>query len=170
MLKSGKLVLRPLLKEDIKYLNEWKNDYEVFKYLGNGFEPQSIDDQSKYIEELIKITDKNKRFIIVNDNKPIGMCGLYNINLKNRNCDLGFYLGDKSQWGKGYGKVTFKIIHEYAFKNLGLKKLKLLVVEENTSAVNMFKKLGYETVGIYKEDRFIDGELKNVLAMEYMLK
>lgn len=169
MLKSGDISLRAILKEDIKYLNKWKNDYDVFKYLGGGFEPQSIDDQIKYIDELIKITEKNKRFVIVVNNVPIGICGLYNINLKNRNCELGIYIGDKTQWGKGYGKVTCKIIHEYAIKILGLKKIKLLVVEENISAINMYKKLGYEIVGIYKYDRFIEGELKNVVAMEYML-
>lgn len=32
MIKGEKIYLRPILKEDIVYLNEWKNDEETYKW------------------------------------------------------------------------------------------------------------------------------------------
>ena len=45
MIKGEKVYLRPILKSDMKYLNDWKNDEDVFRFLGGGFMPVSIDQQ-----------------------------------------------------------------------------------------------------------------------------
>ena len=168
MLKNNDVLLRPIRKDDIGNLNKWKNDYSIFKYLGGGFSPQSIDQQKLYLDKLISNTHEDKRFIIEVNNRAIGQVGLYSINWVNRNCELGIYIGEKDQWGKGYAKEACYILHNYAFNILGLNKIKLFVVEDNISAINMYKKLGYELVGIYKKERFIDGKYRNVCIMELL--
>ncbi|MGU9099112.1 GNAT family N-acetyltransferase [Clostridium perfringens] len=170
MLENNNVKLRPINKNDIEKLNKWKNDYDVFKYLGGGFSPQSIDQHKLYIENLININDNNKRFIIEVKNNAIGQIGIYSINWINRNCELGIYIGEKDEWGKGYGKEACSILHNYVFDILGLNKIKLLVVEDNISAINMYKKLGYKLVGIYEKERFIEGEYKNLCIMELLNK
>lgn len=117
MLKSKRINLRPIENRDLKVLNKWKNDYEIFKYLGGGFQPQSINEQEKYISNLINNSGTSKRFIIDNG-EAIGMVGLYDINFINRNCDLGIYIGEKSEQGKGYAKETMDLILDFAFNNL----------------------------------------------------
>ncbi len=36
MIKGEKVYLRPIQKDDITYLNQWKNDEKTYMYLGGG--------------------------------------------------------------------------------------------------------------------------------------
>lgn len=167
MLKAERISLRPILKEDLTLINKWKNDYDVFKFLGGGFMPISIDQQVKWMDSMIDNTGNTKRFSIINEhNNCIGIIGLYNINWIHRTCEFGIYIGEKNQWGKGYAKEAVKLILDFGFDILNIRKVKLDVVSENTSAINMYKKLGFKEVGIYKAERFINGEYKDLLIME----
>lgn len=169
MMKSEKVTLRPIIKEDLTLINKWRNDYEVFKYLGGGYMPISIDQQSKWMDGMIDNTGNNKRFSILNEDKRfIGVIGLYNINWIHRTSEFGIYIGEKNQWGKGYAKESMNLILEFGFKVLNLRKVKLDVVVDNIAAIKMYKNLGFREVGIYKEERFIDNEYKDVLMMEFI--
>lgn len=167
MIKGNKIYLRPILKQDITFLNEWKNDEETYQYLGGGFMPTSIDQQEKWIDSMIDTTGNNKRFIICdNENVPIGMIGLYSINWIHRTCEIGIYIGNKSAQGKGYGKESCRLIEQFAKEYLNLRKIRLNVVYDNESATHMWQSLGYEKVGEYKKERFIKGEYMNLVLME----
>lgn len=167
MIKGEKVYLRPILKEDITFLNEWKNDEETFRNLGGGFMPISIDQHEKWLDSMIDNTGNNKRFIICNyKNDPVGMVGLYSINWIHRTCEIGIYIGDKVAKGKGYGKESCRLIEQFAKDYLNLRKIKLNVVADNISAVNMWETLGYEKVGEHRDERFIKGEYKNLILME----
>lgn len=167
MMKSERVTLRPIIKDDLILINKWKNDYEVFKYLGGGYMPISIDQQSKWMDGMIDNTGNNKRFSILNEDRDfIGIIGLYSINWIHRTSEFGIYIGEKNQWGKGYAKESMKLILEFGFKALNLRKVKLDVVVDNIAAIKMYKSLGFREVGIYKEERFIDSEYKDVLMME----
>lgn len=167
MIKGAKVYLRPILKQDITFLNEWKNDEETYQYLGGGFMPISIDQQEKWMDSMIDTTGNNKRFIICdNENVPIGMVGLYNINWIHRTCEIGIYIANKSAQGKGYGKESCELIEQFAKEYLNLRKIKLNVVSDNESAINMWRSLGYEKVGEFKDERFIKGKYMNLALME----
>lgn len=167
MLKGEKIYLRPILKKDLPFLNRWKNDEEIFKYLGGGFMPISIDQQEKWLDSMIDLTGNNKRFIISElDNTPIGMVGLYGINWIHRTCEVGLYIGDKNAHGKGYAKESYGLIEKYAKEYLNLRKIKLNVVDNNKSATYLWSSLGFEKVGVYKKERFIKGVYMDLVLME----
>lgn len=172
MLENEKIRLRPITKNDLNYLNKWKNDYQVFKYLGGGFRPTSIDVQGTWLDEMAIISEKNQRFIIENhmDNKPIGLIGLYNIHSTNKTCEVGIYIGEKIIQNKGIGSQAYRLLENYAINNLAIRKIKLLVVEENVSAYKFWEKQAFNYVGTYKAERFIDGKYKDVIIMEKILK
>ena len=167
MIKGDKVYLRPILKKDIVHLNEWKNDEETYKYLGGGYMPTSIDQQEKWLDFLIDTTGPNKRFLICDfKDKPIGMVGLYDINWIHRTCEIGVYLGNKSETGKGYGKEACQLIEGFTKEYLNLRKIKLCVVSDNQVAVKMWRSLGYEVIGEYVKERYVKGKYRNVLIME----
>lgn len=161
--------LRPIIKEDLASLNRWKNDKETFKYLGGGFHPVSIDEQEKWLDSMIKMTNQNKRYIILADEKPIGMIGLYAIHLINQNCEVGVYIGEKEYRGKGYAKQAYLLFEDYAKQFLNIRKVKLFVVFENKHALSYWKKLGFEEVGTLHQERYIEGEFKDLMIMEKFL-
>lgn len=167
MILGKNIYLRPIQKSDLRKLNEWKNDEDTFRNLGGGFMPVSIDQQEKWLDSLIDLTGKNKRFIICDrDNKSIGMVGLYSINFVHRTCEIGIYLGDESAKGKGYGKESCQTIETFAKEYLNLRKIKLYVVLNNDKASRMWESLGYEKVGIFKDERFIKGTYQDLMLME----
>ncbi|MFJ7306844.1 GNAT family N-acetyltransferase [Peribacillus frigoritolerans] len=171
MIKGEKIYLRPILKKDIIFLNEWKNDEETYQYLGGGFMPTSIDQQEKWMDSMIDTLGNNKRFIICdNQNDPIGMIGLYDINWIHRTCEIGIYIGSKSSKGKGYGKEACELLEQFANENLNLRKIKLNVVSDNGAATHMWQSLGYEKIGEYKDERFIKGEYKCLILMEKFIQ
>lgn len=167
MIKGIKIFLRPIKKSDLTFLNEWKNDEEIYKYLGGGFMPTSIDQQEKWIDTMIDTTGNNKRFVICDyQNNPVGVVGLYDISSIHRTCEIGIYIGSKNVQGKGYGKEACQLIEKFAKEYLNLRKIKLNVVLENIGALNLWESLNYEKIGEYKEERYIQGEYKNLVLME----
>ncbi|TXL66766.1 GNAT family N-acetyltransferase [Cerasibacillus terrae] len=167
MIKGKKVYLRPIIKEDVTFLNEWKNNERVYKNLGGGFLPTSIDLQEKWMDSMIDTTGNNKRFIICDKyNVACGMVGLYSINWIHRTCEVGIYIGNEGAQGKGYAKEACVLIEQFASKYLNLRKIKLNVVFDNEAAIHMWQSLGYKKVGEYKDERFIDGKYKDLILME----
>lgn len=165
---KGKIVtLRPIKKNDLSVLNNWKNDESLFMYLGGGYQPVSIDQQEKWIESMIDLTGNNRRFMVIDsDGSSVGMVGLYNIHWIHRTCEIGAYIGEESARGKGYASEACSILELYAKEYLNLRKIKLNVVAENLVAQKLWEKLGYKIVGELKEERFIKGYYCDVLIME----
>lgn len=167
MIIGERIYLRPIIRDDIKFLNEWKNDEETFMYLGGGFMPTSIDQQAKWLDSMIDTSGNNKRFIIcANDDLPVGMVGLYDINWIHRTCEIGIYIGNKNAKNKGYGKEACLLIEKFAKEYLNLRKIKLSVVSDNERALRMWESLGYKKVGELIEERYIKGSYRNLTLME----
>ncbi len=59
--------------------------------------------------------------------------------------------------GKGIGKALFVHIQEWA-KSIGLHRLELTVITQNSPAVNLYKKMGFEIEGIKRDSLIIDGK------------
>ena len=168
---SNKVVnLRPIVYADLDMLIKWKNTEEVYRYLGGGFHPISKDQYGKWLENIVDMTGNARRFIIETiEGVSIGMVGLYSINWLHRTCEIGVFIGEESERGKGYATMACKMIEEYAKNCMNMRKIRLLVVKENEQAVKMWKKLNYLLIGEYSRERFINGHWCDVLIMEKFL-
>jgi len=155
------------MEEDFDYYYKWRNDPNVFKYLGGGYKIVSKDKMKEIFTNLLKPKSDENRFTIINENNtPIGMIGLYNISEKNKNAEIGMYIGDVNSRGKGYAQEAFDELRSIAKNQYGLIKLKLYVVKKNYAAVKLWKRLGFIESGILKSERLIDNSFHDVLYME----
>lgn len=172
ILFNDKVSLRPIEKGDLLFLNKWKNDESVYQYLGGGFLPVSSSIQETWLPSLMDTTGSDKRFIIIENDKkqPVGMVGLYNINWIHRTCELGIFIGEVEQQGKGFASSAYVLIEKYALKFLNLRKIKAMVVKSNDSAVAMYNKLKFRQSGCLLNERFINGEYCDLLIMEKFLE
>lgn len=171
MLIGKNISLRPIELRDLNYLNKWKNTEEVFKYLGGGFFPVSIDVQSKWMDSLMDTTSGSMRFIIEKDkSNPIGFIGLYSVNNIHKTAEVGMYIGEIEEQGKGYATEAYNLFEDFIHKYINIRKIKLFVVNENTTAVKFWEKLGYDSVGVLKKERYINGKYLDVIIMEKFLK
>lgn len=74
-------------------------------------------------------------------------------------------IGDKDEWGKGFAFEASETIIKYCFEVLSLRKINLGVVEENISAVQLYKKLGFTIEGVYRNHIVQDSRYLNALRM-----
>ncbi|RGS81320.1 GNAT family N-acetyltransferase [Coprococcus sp. AF21-14LB] len=166
-MRGEKVNLRPIEKRDLEKLNQWKNDKDVYQFLGGGYQPISIDQQEQWMNNLIDLTGDNKRFIITDkDQVAVGMVGLYGINWIHRTCEIGLYIGDKNVQKRGYASEAYRLLEKYAIEYLNLRKINLKVVSANTAAIFLWEKLGFEKIGEYHKERFIKGKYYDVTVME----
>ena len=167
MLKYHNVKLVPIELEDVTILNKWKNDEEIFKFLGGGYKPISESQQKQWMDKIVQNTATNQRFIIENEeNIKVGFIGLYEISEIHRTCSLGIYIGEKEYWGKGIATNAYSALEKYAKNYLNIRKIRLEVVKDNIGAVNLYKKLNFNICGELQKERFIDGEYRDVLIME----
>lgn len=169
MIKYEKIELVPIEMEDLEILKKWKNDDEVFKYLGGGYRPISDSQAQKWIESLINNNHQYQRFMIKND-KKIGFIGLYNISEVNRTAELGIYIGEKEYQRKGFATMAYKAIEKYAQDWLNIRKIKLEVVKDNKSAIKLYEKLDFKVCGNRVLDRFVEGKYRDVIMMEKFIE
>lgn len=169
-LQGEKISLRPIERADLDFLNRWKNKEDVYMYLGGGFQPVSKDQQANWMESMIDLTGNNRRFMIVQEGKTVGMVGLYNIHWVHRTCEIGIFIGEDQARGKGAASEACCLIENYARNYLNLRKITLKAVTDNKSAVSMWHSLGYKNVGELQEERFINGKYCNLLIMEKFLE
>ncbi|NTJ73620.1 GNAT family N-acetyltransferase [Enterococcus faecium] len=163
--------IRPIEFEDASVIYEWKNNPQIFKYLGGGYKPQSLTEIQCYMNSLLKQTESNQRFLIVNEERqiPVGLVGLYNIKQIHGTCEIGIYIGNKEFQGKGAGSIAVKKIEYYAKNFLNLRKISLFVVSNNISAVRFWEKMEYCLVGTLNKERYIDGQYMDVQIREKFL-
>ena len=170
VLKGEHLILRPIEKKDLANLNKWKNTEEVYKNLGGGFMPVSIDIQEKWLDNLMDTTGNNKRFIMEDlAGKSIGMIGLYNINWIHRTCEWGVFIGETSEQGKGYGPEAYNLLEDFARKYLNLRKIKAFVVADNDKITKTCDRQGFIKAGELQNERFINGEYHSVYILEKII-
>jgi len=119
---------------------EWLNDREI-KQMTNTSD-FTKKDQLKWFKS-IKKNNSYKIWGILLDKKPIGACGIKNIHKEKG--EYWGYIGEKEEWGKGYGKEIINYI-ETKSKKMGIKNIYLKVIENNERAINLYTKMGFKYI------------------------
>jgi len=73
---------------------------------------------------------------------PVGVCGLKNISDRETGEYWGF-IGDRSYWGKGIGGEMIRFIERIATER-GLRSVFLKVIPQNTRAIKLYAKHGFQ--------------------------
>ena len=64
-----------------------------------------------------------------------------------RDAWLGIAIGERADWGQGYGSDAMRLILRYAFDELNLYRVSLTVFEYNERAIHTYRKLGFRDEG-----------------------
>jgi RimJ/RimL family protein N-acetyltransferase len=157
MLKGESIYLRPITESDAtdEYVN-WMNDKSVNQYLESRF----VLATEENVKNFIVSTNSNKLnyffAICLNSNdKHIGNIKLGPINHHHKRGDIGLLIGDKNQWGKGYGTQAIHLISHFALNHLMLNKVTAGCYSNNKGSEKSFLKNGFIIEGIFK-NHFLD--------------
>ncbi|AJD06815.1 UDP-4-amino-4,6-dideoxy-N-acetyl-beta-L-altrosamine N-acetyltransferase [Campylobacter lari] len=128
-----------LNQEEIELILKWRNDENIAKFM----KTQNITLKEHLIFLSSLKTDITKKYFLVYDDKNIiGVIDF--INITNHSCEFGLY-GIK----KGVGELLMQEVKNYAFNILKVQTLNACVFKENTKALNLYLKHGFEVI---KED------------------
>jgi len=120
------IILRNLETSDATpvYLG-WLSDPAINAYLEVRFSPQiKIGDLAEFIDDANgSLHTLMLGIFLQQGSRHIGNIKLGPIDWNHKVGDIGFLLGDKDQWGKGYASKAITLVANYAFKELGLAKL-----------------------------------------------
>ena len=164
-LESQRLILIPINDSFCtdSYLS-WLYDPVVCKYLESGCD-YNMFTLKEYIHNAVENNVFFWAICLRSNNKHIGNIKINPISFRHQRGEYGILIGDKSEWGKGYAKEASDIIINFCFRKLNLRKITLGVVESNTAAVSLYKKMCFQIEGIYKDHGIYDNKIENVLRM-----
>jgi RimJ/RimL family protein N-acetyltransferase len=153
---------------DAPILANWLNQEELRQYLSR-YEPLYLSAEEEYIRQLPERQPGNYVFgIVKNENKQlIGTIGLHNINHKDRRAVAGIFIGDQNKRQNGAGTEAGRLLLEYAFHTLNLRKVTHEAFATNDGSVALAKKNGGQLEGRLKEQMFIQGRYVDLLIFAY---
>ncbi len=159
-----KVALRELKESDLPKIQEWLCDSDVTNLLFQGEKPLNLDLMKEDFHK--KIRENNEIvFAIISkaDNLHIGWAGIYEINWISRNCEIRFFIGDKTCWKKGFASESVSLLIDYTFNKLNLHRIFGGTNIENHGSINVFRKLGFSEEGISKESHFRNGKYYDLI-------
>jgi RimJ/RimL family protein N-acetyltransferase len=95
----------------------------------------------------------------------IGFVGLFDLFLQHGDTLVAIALGERENWGQGYGTDAMRIMLRYAFQELNLRRVGLIVFEYNPRAIRSYQKAGFVHEGRVREVMLRDGKRWDYLYM-----
>ncbi|HLS35026.1 MAG TPA: GNAT family N-acetyltransferase [Bacillota bacterium] len=155
------IYLRAIEMEDIPFLHTLFNHPDIMAYWFS--EPYHTKHELE--EQFKKKNEHSRLFIITNNEKEnIGLIGFYGINQRHRHAEFAIAL-DPDHQGKGYASKATKLVLDYAFYILNLRKIYLIVADTNARAHHIYEKVGFEIEGRLTEHYFINGTYEDAIMM-----
>jgi RimJ/RimL family protein N-acetyltransferase len=142
-LKNDNLVLRHATVDDVQILCHWWSDGKVMAHAGfpNGIHT----DANKLMDKIKNKTDFSRNLIIEIDTNRIGEMSY---GIKDEAAEIGIKICDFSYQGKGYGTKALKMLIEYLFKDMKVKKIILDTNLNNTRAQQVYENIGFRKVAV----------------------
>jgi RimJ/RimL family protein N-acetyltransferase len=162
---GAKVYLRPLEREDAPLLTPWFNDPEVTRNLLR-YRPLNLREEEAWIDKLGHGEHDLAVGIVVRaTDRLIGGTGFHQLDFQNRHGSFGICIGEKSEWGKGYGTEATALMVQYAFDTLNLNRVWLHVYEYNERGIRAYEKAGFKREGVLRQACYRDGRYWDTIVM-----
>lgn len=167
-LKGQNIYLRALEPLDLDFLYELENNPEIWEISGT-VTPYSKQVLRLYLENAHRdIFDvKQLRLCICErSGKLVGLIDLFDFDPKNQRAGLGIVVLKNEDRNKGVGSEAIELLCQYAFQTLNLHQLYANVASDNETSLHLFKKMGFQEVGVKKDWIFSFGDYKNEILFQ----
>lgn len=167
ILKGEKVSLGILLKEDLRKSWMWFNERSTVRYMFNSAYFTLPEEEEELYEDLKKNKEKAPLFAVVKngEEKLIGIAGFNWINWQARWGEILYYLAPEER-EKGYGSEIVKLLCDYAFEHLNLRKVWAKVHADNIASIKVLEKNGFKLAGKLKDHVWSDGRYIDELIYE----
>lgn len=152
-----------------KKFSHWNQDAGWARFLDS--DPSRLLSEKKWQEWLEKDLEKagsDEIFFAIRDfdsDTVIGFIGLFELYKTHGDALVAIALGERKFWGNGYGTDAMRVMMRYAFNELNLRRLGLIVFEYNSRAIRSYEKVGFIHEGRVRDAMLRDGKRWDYLFM-----
>ncbi|MFJ9462793.1 GNAT family N-acetyltransferase [Viridibacillus arvi] len=168
-LKNGnEVTIKEATKNDaqqmINFYNVVGGETDFLSFGKNEFN-RDVEEYKKFIDS----TSLEQNSIILIATLKAEIIGIASINSSQKDRTkhvgtLGIVVSEQLV-GQGLGRKLMEELINWATSNGVTKKISLVTREDNTFAIELYEKLGFEKEGLLKKDNFINGVYYNTLVM-----
>lgn len=162
------LVIRKANSSDalrvIEYVKKVANESDYLTFSSEEFN-MTVDEEKEYIKN---INQRNNCLFLIAEvsGKIVG-----NLNFNGNDRLRISHMGEfgisvvKEYWGKGVGSKLLKYLIEWSKKTKIIKKINLVVREDNQRAIELYKRFGFEKEGIITRYFYLNNKFYNAMQM-----
>ena len=144
----------------------WLNDPEVNQYLETRFEVQTTETIEKFVGRVLASGDEHLFAICLTvGDRHIGNIKLGPINFRHRTADLSLFIGEKSEWSKGYAREAILLLTSHAFREKNLNKVRAGCYSANIGSARAFEACGFVREGLLRAQALVDGQSMDVITL-----
>ena len=151
-IKTERLLLREIRKEDALDIFKGISDKEVSYFMFNIPQPYKLKDAKTFVEKNIaEINNKKRKSInlvieLILEKKIIGCIGLNELDYGRKLCSIGYWL-NKNYWKNGYMSEAVKPLIDLAIKKLKMQRITLTCNAKNSGSIAIANKFGFKLEG-----------------------
>lgn len=159
---SNTVTIRPLEREDLKFVHGLDNNANIMRYWFEEPYEAFVELQDLYNKHIHDQSER--RFIVDRDGESVGLVELVEIDHIHRRAEFQIIIAPEWQ-NRGYARLAAQLVMAYAFDVLNLYKLYLVVDMENIHARHLYARLGFTEEGVLRREFFVNGSYHDVTRM-----
>jgi ribosomal-protein-alanine N-acetyltransferase len=158
ILRTERLLLRPLSDADAPALFAWQSDPEVARYV-LWEAHRSIDDTLAFLRSVGDRYSRGEPFDwgIEHEGQLIGTIGLFDVRHDLERAEVGYALA-RSHWGRGVMREAVAAVVQHGFDTLGFRRVVARAREPNVASQRLLLALGFVREGTLREDLYAKGQ------------
>jgi len=163
-----KIYLSPFSLDDAEIYTQWLNNLEITDNLGISDRMTTIENSRNWIKRVID--ERAYQFLIIDlqNDRILGKIELYKLDYIKRIGEIGVFIAEKSDRGRGFAKEAINLLLDFSFNYLNLNNIMLGVFEFNKIAIELYEKIGFKEIGRRRKSYFLNGEYFDSVFMDIL--
>jgi RimJ/RimL family protein N-acetyltransferase len=164
-IRTERLLLRPIAREDLDPYARMYADSEVVRYLGDP-STATREETALWVERAIRRNEREgwdlRSVLRADDGELVGRCGIAVLEIDGVDeREIGFVLA-REHWGRGYATEAARAMRDHAFGPLGLTRLASPIHPSNEASKRVAAKIGMT----YERDATFHGGRVELFTIE----
>lgn len=114
----------------------WLNDPEVVRFSEQRHQKHTKKTCQKYITSFKNTKNKLLAIELKDSHHHIGNISILR-NMQNRVADIHILIGEKKEWGKGYGGEAFELVLKMLLQDANIRKISAGAMSENKGMIKL---------------------------------
>ena len=172
VIKTERLLLRPLSLQDAPRLLALRSDEDVMRYIGR----RRMENTGEAEELINGISESynNKETVLwgitlKGDDMLLGTICLWNIQHDHYRAELGYIL-DAAHWRKGILSECMDAVLPFGFDTMNLHSMEAHVSPSNIASIKLLEKYGFIKEAHFRENFFYNGRFEDTAVYSLLAR